>query len=88
MSCRYRVTVIRNLPQLQKLDNVTVQADEMADAMRRGVELIHPFDQVGEPQYQMPPQMPPPAQVYQEQVGSHDRDSMLVQIILYLRAHA
>ena len=36
---RYRVTVIRNLPQLQKLDNIAVQPDEMADAMRRGIEL-------------------------------------------------
>ena len=41
---RYRVTVIRNLPQLQKLDNIAVQPDEMADAVRRGIELIHPLD--------------------------------------------
>ncbi len=40
----YRVTVIRNLPQLQKLDNLPVQPDEMADAMRRGAELIHPME--------------------------------------------
>ncbi|XP_059085493.1 uncharacterized protein LOC131882366 isoform X3 [Tigriopus californicus] len=40
----YRVTVIRNLPQLQKLDNLPVQSDEMADAMRRGMELVHPLD--------------------------------------------
>jgi len=40
----YRSTVIRNLPQLQKLDNVVVQPDEVADAMRRGIELIHPYD--------------------------------------------
>ena len=37
--------MIRNLPQLQKLDNVIVQPDEVADAMRRGIELIHPYDQ-------------------------------------------
>lgn len=36
--------MIRNLPQLQKLDNVVVQPDEVGDAMRRGVELIHPYD--------------------------------------------
>ena len=42
---RYRATVIRNLPQLQKLDNVVVQPDEVSDAMRRGIELIHPYDQ-------------------------------------------
>ena len=40
----YRVTVIRTLPQLQKLDNVAIQADEMGDAMRRGMELVHPMD--------------------------------------------
>ena len=45
MCYRYRATVIRNLPQLQKLDNVIVQPDEVADAMRRGIELIHPYDQ-------------------------------------------
>ena len=37
--------MIRNLPQLQKLDNVVVQPDEVSDAMRRGTELIHPYDQ-------------------------------------------
>ena len=42
--CRYRSTVIRNLPQLQKLDNAVVQPDDMAEAMRRGVELVHPLE--------------------------------------------
>ncbi len=37
--------MIRNLPQVQKLDNVAVQPDEMADAMRRGIELVHPLEQ-------------------------------------------
>ena len=41
---RYRSTVIRNLPQLQKLDNAVVQPDDMAEAMRRGIELVHPLD--------------------------------------------
>ena len=41
---RYRSTVIRNLPQLQKLDNAVVQPDDMAEAMRRGVELVHPLE--------------------------------------------
>ena len=41
---RYRSTVIRNLPQLQKLDNTVVQPDDMAEAMRRGIELVHPLD--------------------------------------------
>jgi len=40
----YRQTVIRNIPQLQKLDNVAVTPEEMADAMRRGIELDHPLD--------------------------------------------
>ncbi len=48
---RYRATVIRNLPQLQKLDNVAVQPDEVADAVRRGIELVHPYDRdVSQPQ--------------------------------------
>ena len=41
---RYRQTVIRNIPQLQKLDNVAVASEEMADAMRRGIDLDHPLD--------------------------------------------
>ena len=40
----YRLTVIRALPQLSKLDNVAVTPEEMADAMRRGLELDHPLD--------------------------------------------
>ena len=34
----------RNLPQLQKLDNVAVTSEEMAEAMRRGLDLDHPLD--------------------------------------------
>ena len=41
---RYRQTVICNIPQLQKLDNVAVTSEEMADAMRRGIDLDHPLD--------------------------------------------
>jgi len=44
LMCRYRQTVIRNIPQLQKLDNVAVTSEEMADAMRRGIDLDHPLD--------------------------------------------
>jgi len=40
----YRMTVIKNIPQLQKLDNVGVTSEEMADAMRRGLDLDHPLD--------------------------------------------
>lgn len=41
---RYRMTVLRTLPQLQKLDNVGVTPDEVKDAQRRGVYLQHPDD--------------------------------------------
>jgi len=40
----YRLTVIKTLPQLQKLDNSQVTSEEMADAMRRGLDLMHPLD--------------------------------------------
>ena len=40
----YRKTVIRNIPQLQKLDNVSITSEEMAGAMRRGIDLDHPHD--------------------------------------------
>jgi hypothetical protein len=53
------VTVIRNLPQLQKLDNVIVQPDDMADAMRRGVEMVHPLEREPSP--------PPQAMYHQKQ---------------------
>ncbi|GLH01387.1 Uncharacterized protein GBIM_07541 [Gryllus bimaculatus] len=44
-SCElYRVTVLRALPHLQKLDNVPVAPEEVQDALRRGVELCHPED--------------------------------------------
>merc|ERR1712029_1199921 len=66
----YRATVIRNLPQLQKLDNVIVQPDEVADAMRRGIELIHPYDQdesIPYTNYAPPPG--PPVPTYQQGGG-------------------
>ena len=64
--CRYRATVIRNLPQLQKLDNVIVQPDEVADAMRRGIELIHPYDQDESIPYTNYAPPPGPPQTYQQ----------------------
>jgi len=42
--CRYRLTVLRALPTLQKLDNIAVQPEEVQDAMRKGRELVHPED--------------------------------------------
>jgi len=61
----YRSTVIRNLPQLQKLDNVVVQPDEVSEAMRRGIELIHPYDQDESIPYTN--YAPPGTQTYQQQ---------------------
>lgn len=40
----YRLTVLRTLPNLQKLDNIAVQPEEVQDAMRKGRELVHPED--------------------------------------------
>lgn len=42
--CRYRLTVLRALPNLQKLDNIAVQPEEVQDALRKGRELLHPED--------------------------------------------
>jgi hypothetical protein len=41
---RYRLTVLRALPNLQKLDNIAVQPEEVQDALRKGRELVHPKD--------------------------------------------
>lgn len=40
----YRLTVIKALPQLQKLDNIQVSSEEMAEACRKGLDLVHPLD--------------------------------------------
>jgi len=50
---------------LQKLDNVVVQPDEVSEAMRRGIELIHPHDQDESIPY--PNYAPPGTQTYQQQ---------------------
>lgn len=47
----YRMTVLRNLPNLEKLDNLVVQAEEVQEAMRRGVH-IPDSDDEGYPQQQ------------------------------------
>lgn len=36
--------MIRCLPHLEKLDNVSVVPEEVQEALRRGKELIHPED--------------------------------------------
>ena len=59
---------------MQKLDNVVVQPDEVADAMRRGIELIHPFDadeSMPYTNYAAPPTGPP--QSYQVRTGRNGR---------------
>ncbi|CAH2056185.1 unnamed protein product, partial [Iphiclides podalirius] len=45
----YRMTVLRNLPNLEKLDNVLVQPEEVQEAMRRGAH-IPDSDDEGYPQ--------------------------------------
>ncbi|CAH0688505.1 unnamed protein product [Chilo suppressalis] len=45
----YRMTVLRNLPNLEKLDNVPVHPEEVQDAMRRG-QHIPDSDDEGYPQ--------------------------------------
>lgn len=40
----YRLTVLRALPNLQKLDNIVVYPEEVQDALRKGRELVHPKD--------------------------------------------
>ncbi|XP_037295948.1 uncharacterized protein LOC115444529 isoform X8 [Manduca sexta] len=47
----YRMTVLRNLPNLEKLDNVSVHPEEVQEAMRRGAH-IPDSDDEGYPQQQ------------------------------------
>lgn len=47
----YRMTVLRNLPNLEKLDNVVVHPEEVQEAMRKGVH-IPDSDDEGYPQQQ------------------------------------
>lgn len=72
--------MIRNLPQLQKLDNVVVQPDEVADSMRRGIELIHPYDQDESiPYTNYAPPGPPSFQQQAPQQVRHDAKITLAQ---------
>ncbi|XP_059473641.1 cilia- and flagella-associated protein 410 isoform X7 [Neocloeon triangulifer] len=48
----YRLAVIRALPRLQKLDDVEVTDEERRNALRQGVDLVHPEDE--DCQYQVP----------------------------------
>ncbi|EEB12816.1 leucine rich repeat protein, putative [Pediculus humanus corporis] len=40
----YRFTVIKNLPTLEKLDDVKIELEERQDSMKKGRDLIHPED--------------------------------------------
>ncbi|GAB6025262.1 hypothetical protein CHUAL_010682 [Chamberlinius hualienensis] len=41
---RYRLTVLKYLPNLKKLDNIVVNSDELSDAERYGLDLESPVD--------------------------------------------
>lgn len=57
LNYRYRLSVIRALPQLQKLDNIQVTPEEIKDAQRKGKVLTHPDDpQESEEEYVPAPQ--------------------------------
>lgn len=38
------MTVIKNLPSLEKLDDIKIEPEERQDAMKKGRDLIHPED--------------------------------------------
>ncbi|XP_037080317.1 uncharacterized protein LOC119101142 isoform X2 [Pollicipes pollicipes] len=40
----YRLALLRTLPHLQKLDNTTVESEEVQKAMIHGEDLLHPLD--------------------------------------------
>lgn len=52
----YRLSVIKALPQLQKLDNVQITPDEVKEAQRRGKGLCHPDDAQDESEEEFPQQ--------------------------------
>ncbi|KAM3956223.1 LOW QUALITY PROTEIN: uncharacterized protein ACR2FA_009820 [Aphomia sociella] len=51
----YRMTVLRNLPNLEKLDNVPVHPDEVQEAMRRGAHIPDSDDEGYSQQEAYPP---------------------------------
>lgn len=53
---RYRLAVLRVLPQLQKLDNIQVTPEELREAQKKGRILVHPEDpQESEEEEYIPP---------------------------------
>ncbi|XP_037080318.1 protein tilB homolog isoform X3 [Pollicipes pollicipes] len=46
----YRLALLRTLPHLQKLDNTTVESEEVQKAMIHGEDLLHPLDALEQPQ--------------------------------------
>lgn len=65
---RYRLAVIKALPQLQKLDNVQITQDELREAQRKGKNLYHPEEEqdVSEEEEYIPPTPPQQYNRYQE----------------------
>ncbi|KAL2087516.1 hypothetical protein ACEWY4_016344 [Coilia grayii] len=47
---KYRLTVLRTLPSLQKLDNQVVTEEELAQALEDGEELVSPLEPAPEPE--------------------------------------
>lgn len=59
----YRHTVLRNLPNLEKLDNIPVDPDEVAEAQHRGIDIPDSDEEGYAPQesykeYRAPPSIP------------------------------
>lgn len=70
----YRPSVLRALPQLQKLDNVAVTPDELKEAQRRGRVLCHPEDDsVSEEEHYVPQQQQQRYQQAQQDYPSDNR---------------
>lgn len=48
--CRYRLSVLRTLPNLEKLDDKEVLPEEVQTAMAMGRPLVHPLEMDTSPQ--------------------------------------
>lgn len=61
----YRLSVIKTLPQIQKLDNIPVSAEELREAQKKGRSLTDPRE-AQESEEEEEVYVPPPANRYQE----------------------
>lgn len=43
------------MPQLEKLDNIVIQPEELAEALKKGRALVHPEEQQNEPEEEFEP---------------------------------